>query len=335
MGKNITIIGAGSMGTAMAVLLSKNGNNVNIWTPFKEEADMLNNEKEHLQRLPGVKIPNDVTCYSDIELAMKDAEMTVLAVPSQTTRSNSKLISQFVEKDGIVVTCSKGIEENTCKLLTEVMEEEIPHAKVAALSGPSHAEEIAREIPTAVVAAASDENVAHIVQDSFMGKSFRVYSNTDVKGVELGGALKNVIALCAGISDGLGFGDNTKAALMTRGMTEISRLGVAMGANPHTFGGLTGIGDLIVTCTSMHSRNRRAGILIGKGKSVEDALAEVKMVVEGVATAKPAYQLSQRYDISMPIIFEAYEILYNNKNPRQAVIDLLSRDRKGEMEDFF
>ncbi|MCX7923818.1 MAG: NAD(P)H-dependent glycerol-3-phosphate dehydrogenase [Clostridia bacterium] len=333
MKRNVSIIGAGSMGTAISILLAKNGHSVKMWSPFKEEVDMINSVREHIHRLPGVKVPDVVVCTDDIEESLSDSELIVLAVPSQTTRKNARDISRYIKDKGIVVTCSKGIEEGTCMVLTEIMKQEIPHARVAALSGPSHAEEIARDVPTVVVAASEDKATASFIQDAFMSPQFRVYTNPDVIGVELGGALKNVIALCAGISDGLGFGDNTKAALMTRGITEISRLGVAMGAKAQTFGGLTGIGDLIVTCTSMHSRNRKAGMLIGQGKSVKEALDEVKMVVEGVATTKPAYELSLKHDISMPITTEAYNILFNNKNARQAVGDLMMRDKKHELEE--
>ena len=333
MKKSIAIIGAGSMGTAISILLSKNGNSVRMWTPFKEEADMINTAREHIHRLPGVIVPEGVICTDDLEKALDGAELAVLAVPSQTIRQNSRNISKYIKKNMIVVSCSKGIEEGTRMLLTDIIRQEIPQALPVALSGPSHAEEIARDIPTTVVAASENREAAELVQNIFMSPKFRVYTNSDVKGVELGGALKNVIALCAGISDGLGFGDNTKAALMTRGITEITRLGTAMGARPQTFGGLTGIGDLIVTCTSMHSRNRRAGILIGQGKSVKEALEEVKMVVEGVATAKPAYELGQEYNVDMPITREANEVLFNGKNPKQAVVDLMMREKKDEIEE--
>ena len=331
MKKNIAIVGAGSMGTAMAILLSKNGNNVTLWSPMKDEISMLEANREHVTRLPGVKVSEGVAFTTDMDAAVKNCEVVVLAVPSQTTRQNCSALSKIISKETVVVTCSKGIEDSTCKLLSEIMQEELPQNKIAVLSGPSHAEEIARDIPTTVVAAAAEIEVARLIQDLFMTPNFRVYTNTDVVGVELGGALKNIIALCAGISDGLGFGDNTKAALMTRGIAEISRLGVAMGGKADTFSGLTGVGDLIVTCTSMHSRNRRAGILIGQGKSVQQALDEVNMVVEGVATTKPAYDLACKLGITMPITNEAYSILFEGKDPRRAVVDLMTRDRKTEM----
>ncbi len=332
MNRNVAVIGAGSMGIAMAILLSKNGNNVTVWSPMDDEISMLKANREHVTRLPGVKIPDSVEFTSDIESAAKNRDVVVLAVPSQTTRQNCKTLSRIIPKETVVVTCSKGIEDSSCKLLSEIMCEELPNNDIAVLSGPSHAEEIARDIPTTVVAASEKIQVAQFLQDLFMTPNFRVYTNTDVVGVELGGALKNIIALCAGISDGLGYGDNTKAALMTRGITEISRLGVAMGGNADTFSGLTGVGDLIVTCTSMHSRNRRAGILIGKGKSVQDALEEVNMVVEGVATTKPAYELAKKLGVSMPITNEAYSILFEGKDPKSAVGDLMTRDKKTEMQ---
>jgi glycerol-3-phosphate dehydrogenase (NAD(P)+) len=335
MKKTISIIGAGSMGTAMAVLLSKNGHDVRMWSPMNEEIEMLNTEREHIQRLPGIKLQDNVFCTTDIEKTINKSDVTVLAIPSQTTRENCKRIKNYINKNMIVVTCSKGIEESTRLILSDVIQQEIPEATTVVLSGPSHAEEIARDIPTAVVAASEKKAAAVLIQDIFMSPQFRVYTSSDIIGVELGGALKNVIALCAGISDGLGFGDNTKAALMTRGITEIARLGLAMGAKVQTFNGLTGVGDLIVTCTSMHSRNRRAGILIGQGKSVEDALLEVKMVVEGVATTKPAYELGKEKNVSMPITTEAYNVLFNGKNPKQAVVDLMMRDKKGEMDELF
>ncbi len=333
MKNNVAIIGAGSMGTALSILLSKNGKNVKLWSPFLEESDMINNQHEHIQRLPGVKIPENVSCTTDLEEAIKDSKVVVMAVPAQTTRVNAKEISKYVNRDNIIVCCSKGLEESTRMVLSDVIKEEIKESDVVILSGPSHAEEIAKGIPTTVVAACEKKKTAEFIQDLFMSPVFRVYTNPDVLGVELGGALKNIIALCAGISDGLGYGDNTKAALMTRGITEISRLGVALGAKSQTFSGLTGIGDLIVTCTSVHSRNRRAGILIGQGKSVQEALDEVKMVVEGVATTKPAYELSKSLNVSMPITTEAYNVLFMGKDPKKAVKDLMMRDRTHETEE--
>lgn len=297
MNKKISIIGAGSWGTALAVLLANNGMSVTMWSIFEDEIKMLNEKREHVHKLPGVIVPENVTFTSDLEKAVCDAEVVVVVVPSQTVRQTAKDISKYIRDDTVIVSCSKGLEEGTGLRMSEVIGQEIKDAKTVILSGPSHAEEVGRGVPTAIVAASCDIKAAELIQDIFMSPEFRVYTNTDVVGVELGGALKNVIALCAGISDGLGFGDNTKAALMTRGITEISRLGVSMGANPQTFAGLTGIGDLIVTCTSMHSRNRRAGILIGQGKSPQEAMDEVKMVVEGVTTTKAAYELARKMEI--------------------------------------
>jgi len=329
--KNIAIMGAGSMGTALSILLSGNGHRVRIWTPFKEEADMINEKREQVEKLPGARIPEDVFCTADIEEALKGAEVVVLAIPSQTVRKNIRDFSKYLRKEQLIACFSKGLELGTGLRLSQVVMQEIPQAVYVALSGPCHAEELALGIPTAYVAASPDMKAAEYIQDIFMSPRFRVYTNDDIIGVELGGALKNVIALCAGISDGLGYGDNTKAALMTRGIAEISRLGVAMGANPMTFAGLAGIGDLIVTCTSMHSRNRRAGILIGKGKSVEEAVNEVKMVVEGIYTTRAAYEISRRMNVVMPITSEAYHVLFNGKNPEEAVNNLMMRDRKYEM----
>jgi len=333
MDKKISIIGAGSWGTALAVLLANKGISVNMWSVFEDEIKMLNEKREHVHKLPGTIIPENVTFTSDLEKAVGDAEVLVMVVPAQTVRQTSKDISKYIRNDTIIVSCSKGLEEGTGLRMSEVIGQEIKNAKTVILSGPSHAEEVGKGIPTTVVAASEDIEAAELIQDIFMAPEFRVYTNTDVVGVELGGALKNVIALCAGISDGLGFGDNTKAALMTRGITEISRIGVSLGANPQTFAGLTGIGDLIVTCTSMHSRNRRAGILIGQGKTAKEAMEEVKMVVEGVTTTKAAYDLAQKQKVPMPITVEAYEVLFNGKDPRQAVYDLMMRNKKNEVEE--
>jgi glycerol-3-phosphate dehydrogenase (NAD(P)+) len=330
---NISILGAGSMGCALAKHLSEDGRKVMLWSPVIDEIEMLEKYKEHATRLPGVTLNENVSYTTEIDKAAKWGDMIVLAIPSQTTRANARAIAPHVAGK-IIVTCSKGIESGTGKLLAEILEEEIDSARIVVLSGPSHAEEIARKVPTAVVAASRSIDDAQTVQDVFMNEHFRVYTNEDVIGVELGGALKNVIALCAGISDGLGFGDNTKAALMTRGMAEIERLGVAMGANPNTFYGLTGIGDLIVTCTSMHSRNRKAGILIGQGMKADKAIERVQMTVEGYSTCTPAYELGKKLGVSMPITTEAYNVLFNGKDPGVAVMDLMGRDKKHEVEQY-
>lgn len=334
MKTGISVIGAGSWGTALAILLSNNGHWVKMWSRSKEEVDRINAARENASNLPGVPIPKGVVVTCDLEEAMEGAHMHLLAVPSQTIRENSRNAAPLMKKDDIVVCCSKGIEVGTGLRMSQVIVQEVAQVHTVALSGPSHAEEVGRNIPTTVVAASENAEAAELVQDIFMSPQFRVYTNSDIIGVELGGALKNIIALCAGISDGLGFGDNTKAALMTRGITEISRLGVSLGANRHTFAGLSGIGDLIVTCTSMHSRNRRAGILIGQGKSPKEALEEVKMVVEGVITTKAAYELAKAKDIPMPIISEAYQVLFEEKNAKQAVVDLMMRDKKNENEEY-
>jgi len=335
LNKNISILGAGSWGTALSILLAQNGHKVTGWSVLKDEVEMLNEKKEHLQKLPGERIPDSVYYTDDIEKCLKGHDLVVIVTPSQHVRSTCKLASKYMNKGDIVVCCSKGIEDGTGKRLSEVIEDEIEGVIPVALYGPSHAEEVAKKIPTTVVSASKDIIAAQFVQDAFMSNKFRVYTNYDLIGVELGAALKNVIALCAGICDGLGLGDNSKAALMTRGITEIARLGAQMGGKTQTFAGLTGIGDLIVTCTSMHSRNRRAGILIGQGYSVEAALNEVKMVVEGVVTAKAAYELSLKYNVSMPITEEAYKVLFEGKSAKEAVVDLMERGKKHEIEDIF
>lgn len=329
----VSIIGAGSWGTSLAVLLSNNGHKVSVWSLFQDEVDLLLKEREHKEKLPGVKVPDSVEFTTDIKKCLDGHDFIVLVVPSQTVRSSSKLLAQYVIKDDIVVICSKGLEESSGKRLSQVASEELPTARVVALYGPSHAEEVAVGIPTTVVSASPCKEAAAKVQDLFMSPAFRVYTSSDIIGTEIGAALKNVIALCAGICDGLGFGDNSKAALMTRGITEIARLGTAMGANSKTFSGLTGIGDLIVTCTSRHSRNWRAGNLIGKGFSADQAQKEVKMVVEGISATRAAKELSEKYKVNMPICQEAYKILFKGKDCKKAVYDLMTRSRKHESED--
>jgi len=330
--KNVSIIGAGSMGTAISVLLSGNGHKVKMWSPFADEVKMLNETREQSDKLPGIKISEDVICTTDLEEALYDTELVTLVIPSQTIRQNMKRIKKHLRKHQIISCFSKGLEEDTGLRMSQIVMQEAPETMFVAMSGPCHAEELSKFIPTAYVAASKSSEAATFAQDVFMSPKFRVYTNDDLIGVELGGALKNIIALCAGISDGLGFGDNTKAALMTRGIAEITRMGIALGAGAHTFSGLAGIGDLIVTCTSMHSRNRRAGILIGQGSSIEEATKKVKMVVEGITTTKAAYNLAQKKDIMMPIIFEAYDVLFNNKNPGEAVNDLMTRDKTYELK---
>ena len=329
----VSVIGAGSWGTALAVLLHKNGHEVTVWSKFQAEIDMLNNEREHKDKLAGVKLPEDMIFTTDLESSIKDKELLVLAVPSPFTRSTSKLMSEYVAEGQILVNVAKGIEENTVMTLSEIIEEEIPQAVVAVLSGPSHAEEVGRGIPTTVVIGARKKSTAEYIRGLFMNDVFRVYISPDVLGIELGGSLKNVVALAAGIADGLGYGDNTKAALITRGITEIARLGIAMGGQFETFCGLTGIGDLIVTCASMHSRNRRAGILIGQGKTMEEAMDEVKMVVEGVYSAKAAMQLAKKYNVQLPIIEQVNLVLFEGKSADEAVKDLMVRDKKIEVSN--
>jgi glycerol-3-phosphate dehydrogenase (NAD(P)+) len=330
---NISVIGAGSMGTAVSILLAGNGHNIKMWSKFKEEVEMINSIREQRDKLPGAKIPDNVVCTDDLEQTLNFSDVLVMVIPSQTVRENMKEIAAVTGGKKIVSCFSKGLEKGTGLRMSEVILQELPQATVVAMSGPCHAEELSKGIPTAYVAASENRAAAEQIQDIFMSPLFRVYTNPDILGVELGGAVKNVIALCAGISDGLGYGDNTKAALMTRGIAEISRLGCAMGAKKQTFSGLAGIGDLIVTCTSMHSRNRRAGILIGQGKTLEQTLDEVKMVVEGVYTTEPVYRLSQKLGICMPITAEAYEILFNGKDAARAVFDLMSRNKTHELDN--
>jgi glycerol-3-phosphate dehydrogenase (NAD(P)+) len=331
MTRNITVIGAGSWGTSLSILLEANNHKVKVYSHSQEEVDEINSTRINSSKLPGIKISKNIFFTNVLEEALENSEIIVLVVPSQAIREVSKQINNILKRRNItIVCCSKGFENSTGKLLSEVIKEEIPECNICILTGPSHAEEVALNIPTAVVSASNDIDVAEEIQQIFMNEVFRVYTSTDVIGVEVAGAMKNIIALCAGISDGLGYGDNTKAALMTRGIAEISRLGVAMGAGHQTFLGLAGIGDLIVTCTSNHSRNRRAGMLIGKGLSLKDALEQVKMVVEGAEAAKVINDLSKKWNVEMPISTEAFLVLYENKSPREAVRDLMIREKKDE-----
>jgi glycerol-3-phosphate dehydrogenase (NAD(P)+) len=326
----ISVIGAGSWGTALARLLDKNGHEVVMWSEIESEIEMLAREHEHKDKLPGVKLPEDIVFTTNLEEAVRDKDILVLAVPSPFTRSTSHNMASLVKEGQLIVNVAKGVEENTLMTLSQIIEEEIPQAEVAVLSGPSHAEEVGKEIPTTVVVGAKKKATAEYLQNIFMNEFFRVYISPDILGIELGAALKNVVALAAGIADGLGFGDNTKAALITRGISEIARLGTKMGGRFETFCGLTGIGDLIVTCASMHSRNRRAGILIGKGYTMEQAMAEVKMVVEGVYSAKAAMGLAKQYDVQLPIIEQVNAVLFEGMPARQAVENLMLRDKKIE-----
>ena len=328
----VAVLGGGSWGIALAVLLHKNGHEITIWSALEKEIEMLSTEHEH-KMLPGVKLADDMIFTTDEEEAVKDKDMLVMAVASSYTRATAKRFKEFVAPGQIIVNVAKGIEEDTVMTLTEIIEQEIPQATVAVLSGPSHAEEVGRGVPTTIVVGAKKKSTAEYIRSLFMNEVFRVYISPDVLGIELGGSLKNVVALAAGIADGLGYGDNTKAALITRGITEIGRLGMAMGGRYETFSRLTGIGDLIVTCASMHSRNRRAGILIGQGKSMEEAMAEVKMVVEGVYSAKAAMQLAKKYNVQLPIIEQVNLVLFEGKSAAEAVKDLMLRDKKIEVSD--
>lgn len=328
----ISILGGGSWGIALAVLLHKNGHEITVWSALESEIEMLRSTHEH-KMLPGVKLPEDMRFTTDDEEAVKGRDLLVMAVASSYTRQTAKRLSAYVAQGQKIVNVAKGIEDHTLMTLSEIVEQEIPGADVAVLSGPSHAEEVSRGIPTTIVVGATTKETAEYLQNLFMNDVFRVYTSSDVLGMELGGSLKNVVALAAGIADGLGYGDNTKAALITRGIAEISRLGTAMGARFETFCGLTGIGDLIVTCASMHSRNRRAGILIGQGKTMEEAMAEVQMVVEGVYSAKAAMGLSEKYHVQLPIIEQVNKVLFEGKTASEAVKDLMLRDKKIEVPD--
>lgn len=327
------MIGAGSWGTALAAHLARCGHKVEIWSILKEEVDMINNGHQQSVKLPGVILDESVTAGTDLEEIMRDKDILVLAVPSAYTRSTAANMARYCRYGQLIVSVAKGIEEDTLLTLSEVIKEEIPQCESAVLCGPTHAEEVGAGLPTAIVAGATRREVAEYIQTVFMNKAFRVYTSPDMLGMQVGAALKNVIALAAGCSDGLGCGDNTKAALITRGIAEISQIGIAMGGKPETFQGLTGIGDLIVTCASMHSRNRRAGILIGQGKTAEEAMKEVQQVVEGVYSAKAALQLADKYDVEAPIIRSVNRVLFGNEHPMQAVEDLMLRDSRMESSD--
>ncbi len=327
---NVGVIGAGSWGTALALLLNKNGHSVTVWSISEEEISMLSAEREHKSKLPGVKIPDDMAFTTNMEEAVRGKDILVLAVPSKFTRGTARNMKDYVAEGQIIVDVAKGIEEDTLMTLSQQIEQEVPQADVAVLSGPSHAEEVGRGLPTTVVIGAKTEKTAVYLQEIFMNDVFRVYTSPDMLGMELGGSLKNVIALAAGIADGMGYGDNTKAALITRGIAEIARLGVKMGGAIESFTGLTGIGDLIVTCASVHSRNRKAGYLMGQGKSMEEAMEEVQMVVEGVYSAKAAEKLGKKYGVDLPIINKINEVLFSGKDPKEAVNELMLRDSRAE-----
>lgn len=331
----ICVVGAGSWGTALTKLLADNGHDVIVWSIMEQEVEMLRTYHEQKEKLPNVILPESVTFTTNLEEAVKEREILVFAVPSPFTRNTAKSVAPYLKAGQIIVNVAKGVEETTLMTLTEIIEEEIqnPEIPVCVLSGPSHAEEVGIGIPTSVVVGSKKKEIALMLQDVFMNKVFRVYTSPDVLGIELGGALKNVIALAAGVSDGLGYGDNTKAALMTRGIAELSRLGIAMGGRRETFSGLSGIGDLIVTCGSQHSRNRKAGYLMGKGYTADEAMKEVKQIVEGVYSAKAAMALAKKYEVSIPIIEQVNAILFEGKSAKEAVSDLLLRDKKIEHSD--
>lgn len=326
----ITVLGAGTWGTALAILLAENKQEVTIWSKLPNEIEELDKNRSSIKNLPGAVLPDSVVCTNNLEKALEKPEMIVMAVASVYIRETAKRISSLIPKGMIIVNVAKGIEEATLKTLTEVIEDEIPQAEVAVLSGPSHAEEVSRKIPTTIVAGALKKEVACKIQDAFMTDFFRVYTSPDVIGIELGGSLKNVIALAAGVLDGMGMGDNTKAALMTRGIAEISRLGIAMGGKYETFAGLSGMGDLMVTCTSKHSRNRNAGFLIGQGKTAKEAMEEVNQVVEGVHSAKAAFLLGEKYQVELPIVEQVNKVLFEEKPAKEAVYDLLIREKTDE-----
>lgn len=327
---NVGVLGAGSWGTALSLLLHENGHSVTLWSIDKAEVEMLSTKREHSTKLPGVKLPGDLAVTSDLEAAIEGKDFVVLAVPSPYTRATARKMCPYIKGDQIIVDVAKGIEEDTLLTLSRQIEAEIPQADVAVLSGPSHAEEVGRKLPTTCVIGAKSKKTAEYLQSMFISPVFRVYTSPDILGIELGGSLKNVIALAAGIADGLGYGDNTKAALITRGIAEIARLGVKMGGKIETFTGLTGIGDLIVTCASVHSRNRKAGYLMGQGKSMKEAMDEVKMVVEGVYSAKAAAKLAVEYGVSMPIVDQVNQVLFDGKNPALAVNELMQREMRSE-----
>ena len=333
MKTTICVLGSGSWGTALAISLSKKGHDVNLYMRDEAQYSQMSKTRENTKYLPGVILPDSIKLFHNAEEAVKDTKIILLAVSSQAVRQVLNSIKASAKDDQIFVNVAKGLENSTLLCISQVVREEFPRNQFAVLSGPSHAEEVCRDMPTTLVVAANKKTIAEYIQDIFISPKLRIYTNPDVIGVELGGALKNVIALGAGISDGLGFGDNAKAALMTRGIREIAKLGQAMGANLNTFAGLSGIGDLIVTCTSMHSRNRRCGIKIGQGYSVEDAMNSIGMVVEGVVTTRVAYELSQKFNIEMPITTEIYNIICKGSDVREAVVNLMVRSRTHEIEE--
>jgi len=328
----VSVIGAGGWGTALALILHSNAHEVLIWEFVPAYAEELRQKRENVKFLKGVKIPDNIEITNDLKRAIDFAEVVVLAVPSHVMRSLALNIKKLNYKKKIFVSVAKGIEQDTLKTMSAVVKQVLGPVQFAVLSGPSHAEEVGRQVPTTVVAASKKTGIAKKIQVLFSNNSFRVYSSTDIKGVELGGSLKNVIAIAAGVLDGLGLGDNTKAALITRGLAEMKRLGVRMGAKEDTFFGLSGIGDLVVTCESKHSRNRSVGDQLGQGKKIDEILKGMEMVAEGVKTAKSAHDLSKKYKVEMPITNEIYELIYSGKDPKQSINDLMTRKLRSERE---
>lgn len=335
MSEKIAVIGAGSWGTALSVSLSGNGHTVKIWDVNQEHLKELSENRENKRYLPEVELPDSLQISYTVEEAIEGADIVLFSAPAQHFRSALDGALPYLKPEMVLVNVAKGIEQKSLKRLSEIAFNKLPNARYAVLSGPSHAEEVGRAMPTTLVSASEELEVAEYIQDVFMSDHLRIYTNSDVIGVELGGALKNIIALGAGISDGMGYGDNAKAALMTRGITEIARLGVKLGADLSTFSGLTGIGDLIVTCTSMHSRNRRCGILIGEGMKPSEATEKVGMVVEGMYTTEAAYELAKQVGVEMPITEQIYHVINDTTDAREAVMSLMTRQRKHETEELF
>ena len=326
--KNIAIIGSGSWGVALAIHLAKLGNNIKIWSFMEEERDLINNEHK-CKFLPNITLPKNITCSTDYKEVIDKSSFILHVTPSKFTRSTFKQYKEYVQNKPIII-CSKGFEKDSLKTLDEVILEEMPNAKIGVLSGPSHAEEVCISIPTVLVCASKHQDILKEIQDTFMCDHMRIYTSNDVKGVELGGALKNIIAFCAGVAAGIGLGDNTFAALITRGLSELARLGIELGGERETFYGLSGLGDLIVTCLSEHSRNRKAGKLIGQGRSLEETKQEVGMVIESIDNIDVAYELGKIHNIPMPIVETVYKVIYKNLDPKKAVLELMNRDKKYE-----
>ena len=326
--RNIAIIGSGSWGIALATHLSRNGNKIKVWSYDEEEKNLINNEKK-CKFLPNLVLPDNIFCSTDFKEVIKDAEFILHVTPSKFTRGTFKQYKEFVG-DKPVIICSKGFEKDTLKTLDEVMKEEMPEVKIGVLSGPSHAEEVSIAVPTVLVIASEHKEILELIQNTFMCTEMRIYTSDDVKGVELGGALKNIIAFCAGVAAGIGLGDNTFAALITRGLGELTRLGVELGGRKDTFYGLSGLGDLIVTCLSEHSRNRKAGKLIGQGKSLEETKKEVGMVIESIDNIEVAYELCEIHNVDMPIVESVYKVIYGKLEPKEAVTSLMTRTKKAE-----